>query len=76
MLRRPIKVLKLAVSFFFELFYISTLGIFVIALDCTYYNPVKVNEVREPTCLTPAGNSFRDPFLRASRVASQQLLAV
>ncbi|GAB4816720.1 hypothetical protein N2152v2_003766 [Parachlorella kessleri] len=41
----PIKVLKLAVSFFFELFYISTLGIFVIALDCTYYNPVKVNEL-------------------------------
>ncbi|GAB4816718.1 hypothetical protein N2152v2_003764 [Parachlorella kessleri] len=40
----PIKVLKLAVSFFFELFYISTLGIFIIALDCTYYNPVKVNE--------------------------------
>ncbi|GAB4816719.1 hypothetical protein N2152v2_003765 [Parachlorella kessleri] len=41
----PIKVLKLTVSFFFELFYISTLGIFIVALDCTYYNAVKVNEL-------------------------------
>lgn len=33
----PIKVLKVAVSFFFEVFYISSLGIFCVSLDCTYY---------------------------------------
>lgn len=47
LLCRPIKVLKVAVSFFFEIFYISTLGIFVVSLDCTYYNPLKVNEVSQ-----------------------------
>ena len=43
----PIKVLKVAVSFFFEVFYISSLGIFCVSLDCTYYRPgPKTNEVR------------------------------
>ncbi|PSC71757.1 flagellar associated membrane [Micractinium conductrix] len=35
----PIKALKVAVSFFFEVFYISSLGIFCVSLDCTYYRP-------------------------------------
>ncbi len=33
-------------TFFFEIFYISTLGIFVVALDCTYSASPIVNEVR------------------------------
>ncbi|KAI7846027.1 hypothetical protein COHA_000564 [Chlorella ohadii] len=41
----PIKVLKVAVSFFFEVFYISSLGIFIVSLDCTYYRSgPKTNE--------------------------------
>jgi len=39
-------MLKLAMIFFFEVFYISTLGIFTVALDCTFDDPTKVNEVR------------------------------
>ncbi|GAB4813118.1 hypothetical protein N2152v2_000164 [Parachlorella kessleri] len=38
------KVLKAAVTFFFEIFYISTLGFFVVALDCTYSASPIVNE--------------------------------
>lgn len=42
----PIKLLKVFVSFFFELFYVSSLGIFCVALDCTYYRAgPKHNEV-------------------------------
>lgn len=43
----PIKVLKVAVSFFFEIFYIGTLGIFCVSFDCTYYRSgPKKSEVR------------------------------
>ena len=39
-------MLKAATIFFFEVFYISILGIFTVALDCTFEKPTKVNEVR------------------------------
>lgn len=34
----------MAVSLFFEIFYISALGIFSVALDCSYYAPERYNE--------------------------------
>ncbi|GAB4820337.1 hypothetical protein N2152v2_007383 [Parachlorella kessleri] len=43
----PLKMLKVVMIFFFEVFYISTLGIFAVALDCSFSNPTKVNEVVE-----------------------------
>ncbi|GAB4813124.1 hypothetical protein N2152v2_000170 [Parachlorella kessleri] len=40
-----IKILKTILTFYFQLFYISTLGIFGVALDCTYSGPAIVPEL-------------------------------
>lgn len=34
--RRPIKVLRLFVSVFFQVFYIAALGVFLVAIDCHF----------------------------------------
>ncbi|GAB4813121.1 hypothetical protein N2152v2_000167 [Parachlorella kessleri] len=45
------KVLKIALTFFFDIFYVSTLGLFVLALDCTYSDsPVLSEKFRSMQC--------------------------
>ncbi|GAB4820336.1 hypothetical protein N2152v2_007382 [Parachlorella kessleri] len=63
----PVQMLKAAMIFFFEVFYISILGIFTVALDCTFSSAPILNEVIAITMayFVAVTNSELDPACEA-----------